>query len=217
MHSQVLRKGAADAQRWVTTTRILQEATFFLCSSPPPRSNSLLSLLFAGLGKQEEKKKMKLSPLVSKLLCLMFLIGFTSAFQKWKDCGSTKTTVWGLNIEPRPQVLGENWTIYYAWVPLVDITQDMHLNVTINVMYNGTSFHKDTLSLCDTKDPVALSDGYGKCPYKTGVPSLIHDTNVIPNFPFIPTGPYVTFVTYASAGSKSNVLCVEFSQTYIRP
>jgi hypothetical protein len=156
-----------------------------------------------------------------KILSIALLLICAAAhqpFQLWKDCGSSLADIWGLNIEPRPQFLGENWTIYYVWVPTVDITADMNLNVTINVLYNGSSFHKDTLSLCNTTDPVAIRDGYGKCPYLKGVPVLISDTNVIPNFPFIPIGPYTTFVTYtAPANPSKTVLCVGFNQTYVRP
>ena len=134
-----------------------------------------------------------------------------NAFQTWTDCGSTETVVWGVNIEPRPQVLGKNWTIYYVFVPKMDLTAAMGINVTISVYIKGQMIHQDSLSLCDTKDPVAISDGYGQCPYKLGVPYTIHDVNVIPSF--LPVGPYQTFVTY-STNTNTKVMCATFNQTY---
>ncbi len=152
---------------------------------------------------------------LSLLTVLLLLTGTSAGFQTWEDCGSTDVIVWGLNIEPRPQVLGQNWTIYYTWVPKEDIVAEYGINVTINVLFGGKSIHQDTLSLCDTKDPVAVSDGYGKCPYLKGVPVTIHDTNVIP--PFLPVGPYTTFITYSGARGMSKAMCATFNQTYAKP
>ncbi len=142
----------------------------------------------------------------------------TQKFQNWSDCGSTGVDVWGVNVEPRPQVLGENWTIYYVFVPTMDITEDLNLSVLINVTYKGAPFHTDLINLCNPGDAVAISDGFGKCPYLTGIPVTIHDTNVVPNFPFIPTGPFNTVVKYfGEAEGLSSFMCLTLNQTYVRP
>lgn len=132
-------------------------------------------------------------------------------FQEWSDCGSTGVTVWGVNIEPRPQVLGENWTVYYTWLPQQTFTWQDNITVTIDVTWDGIPMHVESFSLCNTTDPIALGDGYGACPYAAGVPSTIHDTNSVPSF--VPTGPYISYVTY-STPSNPRLMCITFNQSY---
>ena len=135
--------------------------------------------------------------------------------QPWKDCSSKGTAVaqtWGLSITPQPQHLWANWTLHYVVLPLVDFTRDLNITVEISVSLDGIPLHSMSISLCDTKNPIAKRDGYGACPYRAGVPTLIHDTNFVPGFS---QGPYLSRVTYVSPRFPGKRLaCIVWNQTY---
>lgn len=166
--------------------------------------------------KRSSFSEMRGSVIAALLVVAVALAAPTPAGYTWRDCGSTRVRDLKVWITPDPQVLGKNWTIFYAYTPT-----STFLNVsgmytsTIDARLDGLPVHKDKLDICGTKNPIALADGYGRCPYAAGTRVTIHDTNAIPGF--LPTHGYTTRVTYTSKATGAETwLCFDVNQTYVK-
>jgi hypothetical protein len=141
----------------------------------------------------------------------------------WQGCATPNGNAssplmqfWGASLTPSVTYLGQPWTIYFTVMPTFDITPDMEVNCIVNATYEGKVMHSETISLCTSCASTDVEDGFCNCPYNAGVPVTFHDTNTLPDIPFlIPKGPYFTTVQFVSPQFPNVILaCFSWYQTY---
>lgn len=124
--------------------------------------------------------------------------------------------VLNVSILPFPQELGKPWTIRFWWLSTINITADLEPRAIIQVKLDGwLPVHTENIWLCNSSNPIAKKDGFDRCPYNAGQIQSIHDTNTIPNIPFIPLKTYTNKIFILSKSGNA-LLCFTFNQTYTR-